>query len=55
MKQFDSTSGGPGPSNIFIGGGLAAVRRTRAARHPERRAVPQRQAAPANVSTNRPT
>jgi hypothetical protein len=29
----------PGHGHIFIGGGLAAVSRTRAARHPERHAV----------------
>jgi hypothetical protein len=32
--------------HIFIGGGLGAVSRTRAARHPERHAVSQRQAGP---------
>jgi hypothetical protein len=41
MKQLDSNEGQPGHGHIVIDGGLAAVSRTRAGRHPERsRGVP---------------
>jgi hypothetical protein len=41
-----------GHGHMFIGAGLAAVSRSRAARHPERHAVSQCQAAPADTHRN---
>ena len=43
MKQLDSNEGRPGHGHTFIGDGLAAVSRTRAARRAERHVVSHRQ------------